>query len=1290
MTHETANLSPLLTGTPQSPPTLTQRRLVFVLSWLPAAGGSLGFVVVMQQYQLEAYLLLIWAACAGLLTLYHMLAGDARYRLWTWYLSVALLISWLTMGLPLALVAALVAPPLAVALWWCCGAALDLPALPKSCLVRFVLLRSGLAVAFLLAAAGVYDVLNGSVPLVTTTETDLLALGVVFLIVALGIQVVVTAYLNQKHVFIHWRDDLLDGLIFVPIVVIVPLILYQLGYVVFLVVMLLVGLHTIRYRYIGKADRLYRQFQQKVNIVGSYASEIIPDHLDQDDMQAVCRVALAITSAERAAIFLANTDDQRLHLAASSGLTSQHEVYLAHHDWAIPESWPLMIPDFAYLPADSPYRAEAQVGDLQSLVALPLRQSGVLLGALVVYPAAYYAFPETDLSLLTILANYVASALSSTRTFKALESYALETTQLLSLSRATANLQLDDEENFKYIAATLCQLINVEWAALLLAAHGGMPSRVLGWIQVGTPETEAQPDTLLHLPELLAFDAPEGAAGIRVYRKNDPNRSAELAAFMQREGLGVITIAPMQAQTTRFGAILLGRTEERTFTTHENSLLEMAAGQIAPQLQAARFFQITHQLLNQRGKQLAAIEEIARQISGSQDFNDIIHNVLNAAIQTTQADMATLALVTETGDYWIIIEYHDDQGRIQRTSEAQEKDTGIIGRAIRTGKTLLIAQNAQDADYLHTPSGPYASSLVVPLYHGQIPLGALNVESVYPAFFTQEQASFLHNLGEHALISIENARLLEKLNYQVETLRSLRELSLFLSSAADTHSVARAVLGAAMAILHSQTAALFQRQPAHAGLVSLWSAGVEDGTADAEVMNQVAQQAVLSGEIQEIPDVASHPDLVAGREVTNRGIIAVPIMREDQVSEVLSVAFAEPHFFQDRDVSTLSWLASQTARHLENAMLHERIRGASSRMRAILDTTRDGVVLLNRDGNLTELNPAAEKLLGITLGDYRDARFADLLDRAEIRQPESAGYSAEELTNLARIIRLEPGRIIRREFERQVRPNEVIHIQEIGSPVFDEHSNVQGWLLILRDITEEKALEIYRNEITHMIVHDLRGPLASIVSGVRIAEDNLPDTNETDLIRTTLGLSRKSAEDLMELVNTILDIAKLENKQMPLTQEPYPVSNLFQQAYESLLPALQKSDITVSFVVAEGLPLAQVDARLMQRVLVNLLENARRFTPSGGQIQFSAEQQTRRRLIIRVADTGPGIPANEREHIFEKYRQIRGSQPQRGGKGTGLGLTFCKLVVEAHNGRIWVEDEGPLSGACFALTLPVA
>ncbi|MCB9449904.1 MAG: GAF domain-containing protein [Anaerolineaceae bacterium] len=1284
MSRKAAHLSAPPPDTPSAAPSLIQRSLIIILSWLPAVLSLFGILVLMQQYQLDLSTLLIWLGCVGLLALYHILAGDARYHLWTWYLSVGLLMCWLTLGLPAALVLALVAPGVALGVWWCCAEFFSFPMLPQDRISAFVGIRSGIGVVFLLVAHGLYLLLKGQLPLTTITVSDILPLGSVFFIVALGLQILVTAYVNRQR-SVNWRDDLWDGLIFIPVAALTPIILYQLGYILFLVVLLIIGLHTIRYRYIGKSDRHYREFQQKLNLLNTFAPRITPYQSESNGMQAVCQAALAVTHSQEAGVFLLDRVNQCFQLYASVDITPQGR-YMLESTLLLPTQWPFIMADPSQQVRETLHEVTAPGGQPRRATALPLRHGGSLLGCLVINTAPDYTLPQTDLTLLIILANYAAGSLNSANVVQELESYVFETTHLLSLSRATANINLGNSDNFDYIAAAVSQMVNVQWVMLLLADNSGIPARILGQVRA---EISHDAEQVLRLPEFLAFDNMT-PSGMYVYRAEDESCSEGLQALMAQDGLDAVVLVPLTTQNALLGAIMLGTTENQKLTGREERLLEVVASQIAQHLQLAWLYQMTRQMLNQRGKQLTVIEEIARQISGSRDFNDIIYNVLNAAIQTTQASMAVLALVTDTGDYWTIIHYYDEQGQFQRKFAPQAKDTGTIGRAIRTGKTLLIVDNTQDPDYLTTPPARYSSSLVVPLYRDQMPVGALNVESIYPSFFTQEQAGFLHNLGEHALISIENARLLEKLNYQVETLRSLRELSLFLSSAVDTSSVIRAVLGAAMAILHSQNAVLYRYHKLTDQLVGQWSIWIQNSEADSGVMERVARQAILTEEIQAILNVDDQPALAGEDPLMYRSMIVVPIIRGDEITEVLCVAFSEPHFFQERDVSTLSWLASQTARHLENAMLHQQIRDASSRMKAILDTTRDGVILLDRNGSLAEANPAAEKLMGFDLSNHRQSRFTDLLNSVEITNQENAAYSKEELTNLARIIRLEPGRIMQRQFEREIRPNEFIYIQEIGSPVFDEHNEIKGWLLILRDITEEKALEAYRDEITHMIVHDLRGPLASIESGVRIVEENLPELENSDLIQTTLQLSRKSAEDLMELVNTILDIAKLENKQMPLAQELTLVRELFQYAYEALLPALQKSGVEVSLVVPEDLPLVYVDARLVQRVLVNLLENARRFTPTGGHIQISAARQDRRRMLILVSDTGPGIPASERESIFEKYRQIRGSQPQRGGKGTGLGLTFCKLVVEAHSGRIWVADDGPLPGACFAFTLPIA
>jgi signal transduction histidine kinase len=116
-----------------------------------------------------------------------------------------------------------------------------------------------------------------------------------------------------------------------------------------------------------------------------------------------------------------------------------------------------------------------------------------------------------------------------------------------------------------------------------------------------------------------------------------------------------------------------------------------------------------------------------------------------------------------------------------------------------------------------------------------------------------------------------------------------------------------------------------------------------------------------------------------------------------------------------------------------------------------------------------------------------------------------------------------------------------------------------------------------------------------------------------------------------------------------------------------------------------------VDPDLMRRVLVNLLDNAVRFTPKGGTVLIRVQRSVneKRRLIVGVHDSGVGVPDADREQIFEQYRQSKTNKPLRGSNGTGLGLTFCKLAVEAHGGRIWVEDSDTLSGASFYVSVPV-
>jgi PAS domain S-box-containing protein len=412
------------------------------------------------------------------------------------------------------------------------------------------------------------------------------------------------------------------------------------------------------------------------------------------------------------------------------------------------------------------------------------------------------------------------------------------------------------------------------------------------------------------------------------------------------------------------------------------------------------------------------------------------------------------------------------------------------------------------------------------------------------------------------------------------------------------------------------------------------------------------------------------------------------------VQQVLCIAFPGGRGLKQREMDSLKLLASQAVGHLENAALVEQIRAGSNRMRAILNSTRDGVLLLDRDGVLLECNPAAERLLGFEKEEFVGQHLVAMLMRLlKENEPSGMGYNREELKTLARQLRLEPERITRREFS-QVNAGQVIYLEEIGSPVRSDRGDVIGRLLVLRDVSEQRLVAEYRDEITRMMVHDLRGPLWSIQTGIALAKSDVdavkPDTpHDFSLVQETLKISEQSARDLMRIVDSLLDIARLERRELPLRRVPASLSALVAAASATLGSAVAEANLEIDVQVPAELPRIYVDEDIMRRVLVNLLDNAVRHSPQGSRILVLAQAQGSE-VRIQVCDSGRGIPVTERDRIFDRFRQIKENAPVRGSKGSGLGLTFCKLAIEAHGGHIWVDAQGPLPGACFSVTVPVA
>ena len=225
-----------------------------------------------------------------------------------------------------------------------------------------------------------------------------------------------------------------------------------------------------------------------------------------------------------------------------------------------------------------------------------------------------------------------------------------------------------------------------------------------------------------------------------------------------------------------------------------------------------------------------------------------------------------------------------------------------------------------------------------------------------------------------------------------------------------------------------------------------------------------------------------------------------------------------------------------------------------------------------------------------------------------------------------------------------------------------------------------RRLEKLREDLTHMVVHDLRNPLSVLFSLLDVLEENEAQ-NLSDNARQFITLARLSAEELCTMISAILDVGKMGAGEMKLRREPCDLGALISDLLATVPPL--PGNRTVTLDAPQQSPAVSADVGLLRRVLQNLLSNALRYTPSGGVIRMAVTSSPGE-VRVTVTDSGPGIAPEFHQRIFEKFGQV---EDPFNRTGTGLGLTFCKLAVEAHGGCIGIESDVG-KGSIFWLTLP--
>jgi len=250
-------------------------------------------------------------------------------------------------------------------------------------------------------------------------------------------------------------------------------------------------------------------------------------------------------------------------------------------------------------------------------------------------------------------------------------------------------------------------------------------------------------------------------------------------------------------------------------------------------------------------------------------------------------------------------------------------------------------------------------------------------------------------------------------------------------------------------------------------------------------------------------------------------------------------------------------------------------------------------------------------------------------------------------------------------------------------PMTGPNAVAAGLLVVLHDVTWFKQVDRVKSEFVSTVSHEFRTPLTSIAMGVALLEEN-PAVQADSRAAEILKAVAEETHRLTHLVADLLDLTRMESGRLEMVMLPVDSAALMQQAVAAFKPQAEEKRVSLEVVLDGHEPTLMIDGDKVTWVLNNLMSNALRYTPAGGRITLTAERRGEVGLL-RVSDTGTGIPPEAQSQVFDKFFQV----PGRPGGGAGLGLAICKEIVHAHRGRIWVQSE-PGLGSTFFLTVPLA
>jgi NtrC-family two-component system sensor histidine kinase KinB len=669
---------------------------------------------------------------------------------------------------------------------------------------------------------------------------------------------------------------------------------------------------------------------------------------------------------------------------------------------------------------------------------------------------------------------------------------------------------------------------------------------------------------------------------------------------------------------------------------------------------------------------------VSRDVATALDLRTVLQRLLFAAINNVGGERGSIVVMDDRGkplDATIVYgrRFHDHT--TQQLKETVER--GLAGWVVKNRQSALVPDTSKDDRWLRRPddsaeNSGAKSAICVPLLARDQVVGVLTLVHPTPNSFGNEHLELMQAIADQASIAVLNARLYTESQRTARVMSALAEGAAAINTSLDIQDVWRRTMNQTLQALQVETVALAMTEPASGDLVFRASAGQNSGNIIGRQVpagNGLTGMVAREGRAVVVLDVKldnrySEADRFGG--IKTRAIAIAPIQAQGKVIGVLEAINPIAGAFDPDAALVMIGLGSLAGSTIQNAQFYERLQQAHRHYQELFEDSIDPILITDGLGRVLEGNRPAVKISG-----YSNQELHKLsIDRLHNVNWDKVGADFKALnedtdTNYESDLHTQDGGTV---------PVEV-HARRVR---FEEIDSLQ-W--ILRDITARKELDAFRDDMTHMIYHDLRSPLGNIVTSLQMLS-SLVKKDET--VQTMLTIASNSTARIQRLVNSLLDINRLEAGQQIADQKAVDLATLIEESIRSVEPSVTGRQQTINKDVSANLPLLWVDMDMIQRVLINLLENAAKFTPAEGKVEIGACMDNGW-VKVWVKDNGPGISHADQERIFEKFTRLRGKDSP---SGLGVGLAFCRLAVQGHGGCIWVESELE-KGTTFWLTLPM-